>query len=130
MQNPKNLPPAQAGQNVILLVEDEGMIRNVARIVLERAGYFLLTAANGDEGLTLSRKFPDIIHLVVSDVRMPGMDGVTMCEQILRERPPTRVLLISGQVDNLVGHPFLRKPFTPDVLTSRVRELLAGGENE
>ena len=125
MNNPKNLLPSRADQTIILLVDDEGMIRNVARIALEAEGYFILSAADGNEGLMLSRTFPGIIHLVVSDIKMPQVDGVTMCEQILRERPETKVLLMSGHVGNVVEYSFLLKPFTPAVLKKRVREMLA-----
>ena len=130
MQDPANLRPSQPDQTVILIAEDEVMIRNVARIVLEKEGYFILTAHDGDEALHISRKFPGVIHALLSDVTMPKMDGMQLREQILKERPGIPVLLMSGQMDAAPpnGVPFLAKPFGPAILMDRVRELLASAQ--
>ena len=66
------------------------MVQNVARITLEADGYFVLTAHNGKEALHLSRKFPGTIHAVLSDVRMPKMDGLELRERLLRNVPGFR----------------------------------------
>jgi CheY-like chemotaxis protein len=124
MNKPEHLLPLRVNQTVILLVEDEILIRNVARIVLEREGYFVLTAADGEEGLHLSRTFPGKIHLLLSDVKMPGMDGLQLREKLLGERPATKALLMSARVKMPLKQGFLRKPFTLDVLRKRVREML------
>jgi CheY-like chemotaxis protein len=127
MDNPENLRPSRPDQTVILVVDDEVMIRNVARLVLEREGYFILAAHDGEEALHLSRKFPGTIHGVLSDVKMPIMDGVELRERILVERPGIAVLLMSGYVDvpPPSNVPFLAKPFDPAVLIDHLRQLLA-----
>ena len=109
----------------VLLVDDEVIIVTVARIALEREGYFVLTAENGLEALELSRKFPATIHLLVSDIVMPEMDGMELRERITTERPGIKVLLISGQADaTAIAGAFLRKPFGIGTLRKRVRQLL------
>jgi two-component system, cell cycle sensor histidine kinase and response regulator CckA len=126
MNDPEHLLPANPNQPVILVVDDEVMIVNIARIALEGDGYFVLTAQNGQEALEISRKFPGSIHLLVSDVVMPKMDGMKLREQMTAERPATKVLLMSGTVDApVVSCPFLRKPFEIGALRTRVRQLLA-----
>jgi CheY-like chemotaxis protein len=94
---------------------------------LEAEGYFILTAHDGEEALHISREFPGTIHGVLSDVRMPKMDGMEFRERILVERPGIPILLMSGYVDAVLPAdvPFLTKPFDPAALRDRVRELLA-----
>jgi two-component system cell cycle sensor histidine kinase/response regulator CckA len=125
MNNPQNLLPADASQIVVLIAEDELIVRNVARISLESEGYFVLVGDNGEEALTLSRQFPGKIDALLSDVRMPRLDGLQLREAIMMERPGIKVLLMSGQVDAPTPDtPFLRKPFTPAILKQRMRQLL------
>jgi len=127
MEDPEHLRPARPDQTVILVVDDEVMIRNVAHITLEADGYFILAAHDGEEALHISRSFPGTIHAVLSDVRMPKMDGMQLRERILKERPGIKILLMSGYVDAspLINVPFLAKPFDPAVLKDRIRQLLA-----
>jgi two-component system cell cycle sensor histidine kinase/response regulator CckA len=126
MNDPAHLLPTNADQPVVLVVDDEVIIVNIARIALEGDGHFVLTAENGEEALQLSRNFPGPIHVVVSDIAMPKMNGIELRERILAERPGTQVLLISGQIDEpVIACPFLRKPFHIDVLKERVRQLVA-----
>ena len=126
MEDPEHLRPARPDQTVILVVDDEVMIRNVAHITLEADGYFILAAHDGEEALHISRKFPGTIHAVLSDVMMPKMDGLQLRERILKERPGIKVLLMSGYVDAspLSNVPFLAKPFDPAILKDRIRQLL------
>ena len=126
MEDPEHLRPARPDQTVILLVDDEVMIRNVARISLEADGYFILTAHDGEEALHISREFPGTIHAVLSDVNMPKMDGLELREWILKERPGIPILLMTGYADAALpaGAAFLAKPFDPVTLKDRVRELL------
>jgi CheY-like chemotaxis protein len=125
MNNPEHLLPLRSDQTVVLVVDDEPMIRNIARIVLEGEGYFTLSAADGEEALLLSRKFTGTIHLVLSDVTMPNMDGLQLRDSLGQERPATKVLLMSGQQIELpVEQAFLQKPFDIDVLRERVREMV------
>ena len=131
MQDPEHRQPSDPNQTVILVAEDEVLIRNVARIVLESEGYFVLSANDGEEALNISRRYPGRIHALVSDVSMPKTDGLQLRAQILSERPGTKVLLMSGRAafpaDSI---PFLRKPFGPAVLKERIRQLLDSAESE
>jgi DNA-binding NtrC family response regulator len=127
MEDPKHLRSARPDQTVILVVDDEVMIQNVVRITLEADGYFILTAHDGEEALHISRRFPGTIHAVLSDVRMPKMDGMQLRERILKDRPGVPILLMSGFVDvpPPSNVPFLAKPFPPALLIDRIRKLLA-----
>jgi CheY-like chemotaxis protein len=128
MEDLNHLRPSRPGQPVVLVADDEVIIRNLVRIALESAGLFVLAAADGDEALQMSRKFPGAIHVLVSDVKMPRIDGIALRRQLLLERPTTKVLLMSGAVDQpLEGVPFLHKPFHIEEMKQRVRELLASG---
>jgi len=125
MENPDNLRPSRPDQTVILVVDDEVMIRNIVRSLLEREGYFILAAHDGEEALHISRKFPGTIHAVLCDVRMPKMDGLELRERLLAERPGIQVLLMSGHLGSPPSNvPFLAKPFDPVVLIERIRQLL------
>jgi DNA-binding NtrC family response regulator len=109
----------------VLVVDDEEMICQLARMTLEAAGFFVLAAGNGEQALMLSRRFPGTIHVLVSDIVMPRMSGLALRQQILRERPAIQVLLMSGQMDHpLEGAAFLPKPFRVEDLIERVRQLL------
>ena len=127
MEDPEHLRPSHPDQPVILIVDDDVMIRNIARITLEADGYFILAAHDGEEALHISRKFPGTIHALLCDVIMPKVDGLQLRERILTERPRIQVLLMSGYVDAspLINGPFLAKPFDPAVLKDRIRQLLA-----
>jgi DNA-binding response OmpR family regulator len=131
MRDPAHLRPAQPDQTVILVAEDEALVRNIVQIGLESSGYFVIAAADGGEALELSRVFPGTIHAVVSDIVMPNLDGVSLREQILLERPGVKVLLMSGTGADLPlkGIPFLRKPFQIEELKTRVRQLLAAARS-
>src|SRR5579872_1244282 len=125
MNAPRHLLPAVSDQVVILLADDEPVVRNVASIVLDAEGYFVLAAADGEEALQLSRRFPGNIHLLLSDIRMPRLDGLGLRDCIAAERPATKILLMSGQTDLPALQPFLRKPFNPVELKQAVRRTLA-----
>jgi len=117
--------PSDPNQPVVLVVDDELLIVYIARIALESDGHFVLTAEDGEEAIQLARKFPGPIHVLVTDVVMPRMNGLELRERIIAERPGTKVLLMSGQVESTIANcPFLRKPFNLDVLKKRVRQLL------
>jgi CheY-like chemotaxis protein len=110
---------------VILVAEDDSHVRDLIRQILETEGYDVLMAADGEQALQVSRTFPTTIHLLLSDVLMPKLDGMALCEQILRERPAMNVLLLSGTVDQpREGVAFLRKPFRAEILRHHVRRLL------
>jgi DNA-binding response OmpR family regulator len=118
--------PSRAGRKVILVVDDEPMVRDLIRLLLEAEGYLVLCAADGEEALLLSRAFPHTIHLVLSDVKIPKMDALQLRDRLLEERPGAKVLLMSGVGSAVMGHALLRKPFGPDALKGRVREMLEG----
>ncbi len=126
MQNPENLRPSEPDRTVILIAEDEVVVRNVAEIVLEDEGYFVLSANDGEQALVISRQYPGKIHLLVSDIKMPHLDGLQLRERILEERPGIKILLMSGYVEPPIADcPFLKKPFVPAVFKERVHQLLA-----
>jgi two-component system cell cycle sensor histidine kinase/response regulator CckA len=126
VNNPEHLVPPRPDQMVILIAEDEAVVRNVVRIALEAEGYFVLAACDGEEALTLSRKYPGEIHAVLSDVNMPRLDGLQLRSALLRERPGVRTMLMSGQVDlSPDAIPFIQKPFGPTELKQRMRQFLA-----
>ena len=125
MQHSEHLPRSNSDRTVILLADDEVLIRDVASKVLQSAGYFVLAANDGEDALNISRHFPGTIHALLSDVNMPNLDGLELREQILLERPETKVLLMSGQIESPVESiPFLRKPFGCSVLKEKVHQLL------
>ncbi len=131
MQNPEHLRLSNSDQTVILLADDEVLIRNVARKVLQSAGYFVLAANDGEEALNISRQYPGTIHALLSDVNMPNLDGLELREQILFERPETKVMLMSGQAESPAKSiPFLRKPFGSSVLKERIHQLLDSEQDQ
>ncbi len=122
------LPPLQ-GSETVLIAEDESSVRRLASRTLQRLGYRVLVARSGIEALELERKHDGPIHLLVSDVVMPGMSGPELVGRLTRLRPGLKTLLISGyakgaKLDPHCGDAFLRKPFTPQDLGGAVRELL------
>ena len=131
MQNSEHSRLSNFDQTVILLADDEVLIRNVASKVLQSAGYFVLAANDGEEALNISRQYPGTIHALLSDVNMPNLDGLELREQILVERPGTKVLLMSGQVESPVESiPFLRKPVGSSVLKERIHQLLDSEQDQ
>jgi two-component system cell cycle sensor histidine kinase/response regulator CckA len=111
------------------LSRTRAVIRDILRIVLKRMGHVVLEACDGQEGLTISRKFNERIDLVISDIRMPKMDGPTMVRHLQADRPDVKVSLTSGYSDESVPNDlmkdFLHKPFLPTVIEQKVHELLA-----
>jgi PAS domain S-box-containing protein len=124
--------PVPTGNETVLLVEDEDMVRDLVREILKEYGYRVLSASNGIEGLNLCRNFDGKIHLLVTDVVMPQMSGRELAENIATLRPETRVLYMSGFTDDaIVTHGvladdmcFIQKPFSPEALAIKARELL------
>ncbi len=121
------------GTETVLLVEDDGDIRAIAHEVLILSGYSVLDAADADRAIALSREHPGPIHLLLTDVVMPGMGGRKLAEQLFAaRRPEMRVLYMSGHTDDVIVRSgvlqgdlaFLRKPFTPMRLARKVRETL------
>ena len=128
---PALAPPAR-GSETILLVEDDEEVRALARETLEGNGYAVLPAASAAEALRLAGGGSRRIHLLVTDVVMPQLSGRGLAERLALDDPGRRVLYISGYTDDAIvrhgvleeGTAFLQKPFTPETLLRRVREVL------
>jgi PAS domain S-box-containing protein len=120
------------GSETILLVEDDDGVRTLATTVLERFGYRVLAAATGVEALEVSRLYNRAIELLVTDVVMPEMGGKEMASRLRQTRPDMGVLYCSGYTENAIVHhgviddevAFLQKPFSPDGLARKVRDVL------
>jgi two-component system cell cycle sensor histidine kinase/response regulator CckA len=131
-------PPAriQRGTETILLVEDDAQVRQLTASVLADHGYKVLPAAGTEEGLVLCRANHRDLHLLVTDVIMPGMNGRQLAEQVKQISPRTKVLYISGYTNNAIVHYgvldsglwFLAKPFSLSALVAKVREVLDASE--
>jgi CheY-like chemotaxis protein len=124
----------QAGQGheTILLVEDEKHLRHLARESLENQGYNVIDAADGTAAIRLSHSHLGPIHLLLTDVVMPGMNGRELANQISASRPEVKVLYMSGYTQDHIGHngaldegiTLLQKPFTLSTLKAKVWEML------
>jgi two-component system cell cycle sensor histidine kinase/response regulator CckA len=120
------------GSETILLVEDEENVRKLALRVLERQGYKVLSARDGDDALLICEQFKDPIHLMLTDVVMPGMSGHELAKRLKSLHPKMKVLYMSGYTDDTIvlhgvlveGVNYIQKPFTVDALTKKVREVL------
>ncbi len=120
------------GNETVLLVEDESAVRILIRTTLKMKGYEVLEAAHGEEALRVAERHPRPIHLLIADVVMPHMSGRELADRLGPLRLEMKVLYLSGYTDDAVVRQglshgdveFLQKPFTPDVLTRKVREVL------
>ncbi len=124
--SPKN------GTETILLVEDENAVRNIVRIVLTRYGYKVLEAADGNQALEIVRTYEQPIHMLLTDVVMPGMHGPEVAKAVVNKMPSIRVIFMSGYVDDArtregladATASFIQKPFTSEDLAHKVRAIL------
>ena len=126
--------PAQTpqGSETVLLVEDAEALRRLARSLLEQNGYVVLTAADGAEALRVAENMQGKIHLLLTDVVMPGMNGRALADRLVRLREGLKVLYMSGYTYTAVadhgvlepGTYLLQKPFTEETLLQKVREVL------
>jgi CheY-like chemotaxis protein len=125
-------PSPQNGTETILLVEDEDAVRNIVRIVLTRYGYKVLEASNGNEALEVVRTFEQPIHMLLTDVIMPGMHGPEVAKAVVSKMPTIRVIFMSGYVDDARTRDglsddtasFIQKPFSSEDLAHKVRTVL------
>ena len=120
------------GTETILLVEDEGAVRLLVRNVLSQHGYRVLEASCGAEALSICESYQGPVHLVLTDVVMPGLKGPELVDRLRRRIPNARILYISGYTDNAIDYfrhaehnnAFLAKPFSLDEVLKKVREVL------
>ena len=121
------------GTETILLIEDDDAVRALTKRVLQRCGYTVLDANRGTDGLRLAASYRLPIHLLITDVVMPGIPGRIVAEQIGASHPETKVLYVSGHTNDDVlrtgvlhdAVQFLQKPFAPAAIARKVREILS-----
>jgi len=125
-------PAVESGAETVLLVEDEPALRDLIKIALSGHGFTVLDVGNPADAITLCKKHTAPLHLLLTDVIMPGMDGPALAKQVQKERPDIKVLYMSGYATNFIVHDgvvdsgtnFLEKPFHPRALLHKVREVL------
>jgi len=125
-------PAVADGWETILLVEDEDVVRGLAKKILEQSGYKVLEASRGEEGIRLCLQRTEPLHLLLTDVVMPGTSGKEVADRLRELLPGLRVLFMSGYTDEAIVHhgvldsnvEFIQKPFTPTSLVRKVREVL------
>lgn len=121
-----------SGTETILLVEDEESILGLAKTILEQQGYQVLATRSPADALSLVTGQPGPIHLLITDVVMPGMNGKDLCEKLCSLKPGLKCIFMSGYTANVVAHHgildegvhFLQKPFSSKALAQKVREVL------
>jgi len=120
------------GTETVLVVEDEPAVRGLTTRILRERGYTVLEASNGAEALDIAQTYQEEIHLLITDVIMPGLSGRDLSGKITASRPGIRTLFVSGYTDNAIVHhgildadvSFLQKPFSVQSLCLKVRETL------
>ena len=130
--------PVEKSDNfeTVLVVEDEDIVRELVCEVLEDQGYNVICAANGLEALRVAAEFDGTIHLLVTDVIMPHMNGHELAEKLSSLRPEMKILYVSGYSDNDIGDhgildprfELLQKPFTPQTLARKIRDVILEGK--
>ena len=114
----------------VLVVDDEPTLRKLMQVVLERAGFRVLTAQNGYDAMDVSESHLGSIDVLVSDVTMPGMDGPTLVDELRETDPNLPVLFVTGSLERVPvskdkPFPIIEKPFSPGNLVFTIRQLLA-----
>ncbi len=120
------------GSETLLIVEDEEGVRKLAVRILKRQGYQVLEAEDGGKAFMLCEKYKEPVHLILTDVVMPGMSGRQLAERLKEIHPEAKVLYMSGYTDNAIAHhgileegiEFIQKPFTLESLARKVRRVL------
>lgn len=129
------MAPLEPGHATILLVEDEPAMLNMTRAMLERRGYKVLAAASPGEALQLAESLPGGIHLLMTDVIMPEMNGRDLAQRLFRLQPGIKCLFMSGYtaeaiVPREMNNPdvgFIQKPFSMKDMVAKIAETLGGG---
>lgn len=125
-------PTVRTGDETVLLVEDDQQVRTLARTVLTRNGYVVIEASDAEEAFRVAAQHAGPLHLLLTDVVMPGMSGRLLAQRLSEQYPDLNVLYMSGYTDDAIVHhgvlapgvAFLQKPFTPATLARAVREVL------
>jgi two-component system, cell cycle sensor histidine kinase and response regulator CckA len=128
----KKVRKLRTGSETILVVEDEIDVLNLISRILKNSGYTVLEARNGEEALEVAGKHQGTIHLILTDIVMPGLSGPETVQKFKQTHPSAHVIFMSGYSDKAIQHHFLmenemvflQKPFRPDELSNRIRELL------
>ncbi len=128
--SPARLRRSNSRPRVILVADDNALFRKLLCRLMRNEGHLVLAAADGQEGLELSRQYSGSIDLVITDMLMPRLNGAGLCARLSEERFGIKTLVITGAelteiVSELAGLSFLPKPVDSDILRARVRELLA-----
>jgi CheY-like chemotaxis protein len=115
---------------VIICAEDDPQLQHLIRRLLGDDGHTVLPARDGEFALQASRQHPGAVDLLLTDIEMPRMNGLELCEKIQAERPATKILIMSGDLsgpERLLwnGLPFLPKPFRPADLRASIHRLLS-----
>ena len=126
------VPPMESGTETILIVEDDETLLELALEILTDAGYNAIRAPSGQSALLQCERYQGPIHLMITDLVMPQMNGPELGERVASLRPEMKILFMSGYADDAVtakgisiaGMPFLQKPFSPQTLSRKVREVL------
>ena len=136
-EEPGASPPVAAlrGSETVMVVEDQDAVRLLVCTILESYGYRVLQASTGPDAIALAERYRDTIHLLLSDVVLPLMNGRVLAERLRASRPGIKVLHVSGYSEEMIGQrglldsdlAYLQKPFTPEALAAKVRETLAEG---
>jgi CheY-like chemotaxis protein len=132
-----SLTPVEKTDNfeTVLVVEDEDIVRDLVCEVLEDQGYNVMCARDGIEALNMAEDYDGPIHLLVTDVIMPHMNGQELAGKLSQLRPDMKILYVSGYSDNEIGdhghldprYELLQKPFTPQTLARKIREVIREG---
>jgi signal transduction histidine kinase len=125
-------PPATTGRETVLVVEDEDMVRELVMEGLKRDGYTILAAGGGNEAIATAGKFEGQIDLLLTDLVMPGMNGMELARRLMLARPEMKVICMSGHSEEAIERfqemgtraSFLQKPITPSILSRKVREVI------
>jgi PAS domain S-box-containing protein len=121
-----------SGHEVVMLVEDDGAVRELAERVLRQQGYSVISVADGQEALHLAEACQAPIQLLLTDLVMPGLSGQALAERLIQQRPDLKVVFMSGYADDVLtsqamagpGRAFLQKPFSSPALARKVRAVL------
>jgi signal transduction histidine kinase/CheY-like chemotaxis protein len=132
VDRPTDLP---GGTETVLIVEDEGTLRNLCVQILKQLGYRVLQARNGTEAIAVAQGYGERIDLLLTDVVMPGMNGADLATQLVLHHREMRVLFTSGYTEDVISHhgvlaegvSFIGKPYTPSALARKVREVINEG---